>query len=134
MAAGLMALQPEASTACIVTHPHPGRGGDKYNAFVGEAVRACRFAGVSTLRFNFSCPGEYCEDMEGLLATNVTELSAAISMFSHAAPQSAIVLVGYSWGSLVSLAAARKAPSAVQVCVDCHPTHEVHLCVVPSHS
>ena len=111
VANALMSLQPNASRGAIVTHPHPGRGGDMYNAFVGQCVQSLRHAGISTLRFNFSAPDGSGEEMDDLLAANIDELSAALHVFSNAAPDAAIVLIGYSWGAVVALAAARKAAS-----------------------
>ena len=54
VASGLLALQPGATQAAIVLHPHPGRGGDMYNPFVVQAVQLAKLSGISTLRFNFS--------------------------------------------------------------------------------
>ena len=108
VASGLMALQPDATRACIVLHPHPGRGGDMYNPFVGACVTAMRHSGISTLRFNFSTPDGAGDDVEELLSANTNELLAALTMFANAAPQAGIVLVGYSWGAVVALSAARK--------------------------
>ena len=108
VASGLMAIQPDATHACIVTHPHPGRGGDMYNAFVGATVQALRHAGISTLRFNFSAADGNADDMHALLQTNCEELEAALHVLSSAAPRAAIVLLGYSWGAVVSLATARR--------------------------
>ena len=108
VANGLMSLQPDARIGAIVMHPHPGRGGDMYNAFVGQCVNALRHAGVSTLRFNFSTPDGNGDDMDDLLSANVDELTAALHVFSNAAPEAAMVLIGYSWGAVVALATARK--------------------------
>ena len=79
-----------------------------YNPFVGACVTAMRHSGISTLRFNFSTPDGAGDDVEELLSANTNELLAALTMFANAAPQAGIVLVGYSWGAVVALSAARK--------------------------
>ena len=81
---------------------------DRYNAFVGACVGALRRARISTLRFNFSTPDGAGDDMDELLEANVAELSAAVHTLAAAQPHAPLVLLGYSWGALVALAAARR--------------------------
>ena len=117
---GLLALQPHAHLACVVAHPHPSHGGDMYNAFVSAAVQSFCLAGISTLRFNFSPPdgvqAEGAGDLEAqeaeeLMRVNTRELSAAVHTLQLSAPSASIVVVGYSWGGLVALSAARSSLS-----------------------
>ena len=114
IANGLLALQPEATRACVITHPHPGRGGDMYNAFVSHAVQNFRMAGISTLRFNFSSPDGVGDDAEELLRQNTLELESALHTLSVRAPDAVPFVVGYSWGAIVALSAARKDPASVR--------------------
>jgi alpha/beta superfamily hydrolase len=115
VASGLLALQPGATQAAIVLHPHPGRGGDMYNPFVVQAVQLAKLSGISTLRFNFSrLEGMGDDETEAMLSANCDELMAAMAMIRLRAPNVSLALIGYSYGALVGLAAARKDPARVQ--------------------
>ena len=85
------------------------------NPFVTEAVRMFQAAGISTLRFNFSNGRDGIgDDTDALISANQLELSSAVAMLKLRAPDAAVILVGYSYGALVSLAAARKDPTSIQ--------------------
>ena len=81
-----------------------------YNAFVGATCAHLASIGVSTLRFDFSAEGGG-EDAEALLATNRVELGRAVRLLRETQeakqPGVPLLLVGYSWGSLVALSACR---------------------------
>lgn len=125
VASGLLALQPGATRAAIVLHPHPGRGGDMYNPFVVQTVKLAKRSSITTLRFNFSTPEGMGDDTEALLSANCRELEAAIAMVRMRAPDVSLALIGYSWGALVGLAAARKEPTHVQALALVAPPFDV---------
>jgi uncharacterized protein len=74
----------------VLLHPHPDFGGDRYNHVVDALYRRLPAAGVSALRFDFG---------SGDAAVAVAEAGAAIA----AAPDPAVVLIGYSFGADVAL-------------------------------
>lgn len=105
---GMLALQPDATRACVLLHPHPARGGDMHNALIAQAVRLLRAQGITSLRFNMSVPDAFyhsSEDPMVLLDHNVAELHAAVQLLTahtasraarHAAPKSASHAAGHA--------------------------------------
>jgi alpha/beta superfamily hydrolase len=93
-----------------------------FNPIVLAATRIFRSQGLTTLRFDFSVPERVgrgdeagTEDLHELLEHNTLELLEAVSALrKHAGEGASIVFAGYSWGALVCLDAARKAPHAAR--------------------
>jgi alpha/beta superfamily hydrolase len=103
--AGRLALAPGARTAAVLCHPHPQYGGDMDNVVVTAAADALRAAGVTTLRFNFRGVGGSTgsfDDGRGERA----DACAALAFLREHAPETALALVGYSFGALVAVGAA----------------------------
>ena len=122
---GLLSVPPHARCSALLLHPHPGRGGDMYNAFIASIFVLLRNRGVATLRFNFStgddetdetvAPADAEDDLEALLRCNKAEAQAAVEMLREKMPEGApVVLVGFSWGAVISLALARDDPQRIQ--------------------
>ena len=112
---GLLSVQPGSPCAALLCHPHPARGGDMYHAFIASVFVLLRDRGISTLRFNFSDLDEHDpDDHESLLAHNQMEAAAAIDFLREHTDDVPLVLIGFSWGSIVSLAVARDNPLSVQ--------------------
>ena len=113
---GLMAIEPDAPCAAVICHPHPSRGGDMYNAFVASAFLLLSSQGISTLRFNFTDEVDDPDDVSQLMARNRAEAAGALRLLRERSPPGLpVVLIGYSWGAIVGLSAARDAPGDVQV-------------------
>jgi alpha/beta superfamily hydrolase len=122
---GLLSVPPHARCSALLLHPHPGRGGDMYNAFITSIFVLLRNRGVATLRFNFStgddetdetgAPADAEDDLEALLRCNKAEAQAAVETLREKMPEGApVVLVGFSWGAVISLALARDDPQRIQ--------------------
>ena len=114
---GLLSVQPHAQRAAVLCHPHPGRGGDMYNAFIASIFVLLRDRGVSTLRFNMSAgeDGADPDDLDALLHANKSEAAGAVALLHRKSPASVpVMLVGVSWGAVVSLAVARNDPPSIQ--------------------
>jgi len=134
----LVALHENAPCAVVLCHPHPARGGDMYNPFVSNAFLMLSMRGISTLRLNFSTlPGpEASDEVDGdkaQLQLNRAEASAAVRLLrAKSASGTPIVLLGYSWGALVALGAAREEPESVQgVALVSPPINEVPTSMQP---
>jgi uncharacterized protein len=101
---GRLAVPPHAATGAVVCHPHPQYGGSMDNDLVVALTRALGAAGLATLRFDFrgvgASGGAYdhgrgeVEDVRAAAATLRTRLGV---------PR--ILLVGYSFGSVMALQA-----------------------------
>ena len=78
-----------AAAIAVLLHPHPDMGGNRFNHVVESLYRGLPAAGIGALRFDFSS-----SDMD----VAVAEARAAID----AAPTGRLVLVGYSFGTMVA--------------------------------
>jgi alpha/beta superfamily hydrolase len=78
-----------AWAAAVLLHPHPDRGGDRFNAVVDSLYRALPGAGVASARFDFSSSDT------GSAARQTVEVIEVI-------PTRPLVVVGYSFGAAVA--------------------------------
>jgi alpha/beta superfamily hydrolase len=78
-----------AASTAVLFHPHPDMGGNRFNHVVESLYRALPAAGIGAARFDFTS-----SDME----VAVVEGRAALD----ATPAGPLVLVGYSFGSMVA--------------------------------
>jgi uncharacterized protein len=88
--------------AVVVCHPHPLHGGDMDNPVVTAVCRAAQAAGLATVRFDF----RGVRDSEGTHGKGESErldVSAALNEAAPYADDGPLVLIGYSFGALVSL-------------------------------
>jgi alpha/beta superfamily hydrolase len=81
------------TAAAIVLHPHPAMGGDRHHPLVVTIAERLAAAGVAALRLDLQDP-ELARAAEAL-ALEAGKLREALTV-------ERIVLVGYSWGSVVS--------------------------------
>lgn len=117
----------------VVCHPHPRMGGDMYNNVVGALVKACLGAGVAALRFNFRGVGESGGSYGGG-GPEKDDVIAALG-YMRTRPEidpSKVALAGYSFGSMVAVAAADRRDDLAAVVAISNPTHrgeevEIHL-------
>lgn len=83
--------------AAIVLHPHPAMGGDRHHPLVVAVAEGLAAASVAALRIDLSDPdvAVSARSLEDIAASLLTEIGV-----------DQLVLVGYSWGSLVAATAA----------------------------
>jgi alpha/beta superfamily hydrolase len=79
--------------AAVVLHPHPAMGGDRHHPLVVAVAEGLADAGVAALRPDLTDPDVAVS--AGALTDLATELGAEVGV-------ERLVLVGYSWGSVVS--------------------------------
>ena len=95
-------LAPNARAAAVLAHPHPQFGGDRHNPIVETLFRSLPDAGVAVLRFDFRgvgrSEGSYGEGIDERL-----DIVAAIDIMAQLLPDLPLLLVGYSFGALVTL-------------------------------
>lgn len=95
---------PEAPHAAVLlAHPHPLHGGSMRSLVTSELFRSLPGAGVATLRFNF----RGVEGSGGSHGGGVDEqldLLAGLDTLSAAAPDTTVVVSGWSFGADTSLA------------------------------
>jgi alpha/beta superfamily hydrolase len=82
-----------ATAAAVVLHPHPGMGGDRHHPVVVAVAETLAGAGVGALRVDIAVPDP---------AVAVTDLVEAAALARDELAVEGTVLVGYSWGSLVT--------------------------------
>ena len=86
-----------AAGAVVVCHPHPLRGGDRFNAVVEAMFVAFPASGFHALRFDFRA-----EHGEGVAER--LDVVAALDHLAERYPGVALHTAGYSFGAVVSLA------------------------------
>jgi uncharacterized protein len=95
--AGDLAEAPgDAAGAVVICHPHPLRGGDRFNAVVEAMFVALPVSGFHALRFDFRA-----EHGEGV--TERLDVAAALDHLAQRYPALALHTAGYSFGAVVSL-------------------------------
>lgn len=87
-----VALVDDSPGALVLCHPHPLYGGTRHDAVVGAVWEAALHAGMSAVRFDFRRVHDQGE----------AERLDVLAAIEHLAPRR-VVLVGYSFGSYVSL-------------------------------
>lgn len=103
--------EPEHARAgtVVICHPHPLQGGTMHNKVVTMIERSLRELGLRTVRFNFrgtgASEGAY-DDGRG----ETLDLLAVAEWVGRVRPDDALWLAGFSFGSYVSLLAARHLP------------------------
>jgi uncharacterized protein len=97
--------EPETAAvrhAAVVCHPHPQHSGTMHNKVVFRAARALGMCGMPTLRFNFrgvgSSEGGYDEGQG-----ERDDVRAALDWMAQTHPGAALVVAGFSFGSMVGL-------------------------------
>lgn len=109
--------------AVIVTHPWGPLGGSMHNNVVAAVVLFFQKLGVTTLRFNFvglqigrgNRQVKQVEDAANFLleGKHIQEQQATESAQTQTRPPSYILLVGYSYGSLITGSATAKIPRCI---------------------
>jgi len=105
---GHIELPSRASAAAVICHPHPQYGGDMDSPVVRIAAEVLAELGFATLCFNFRGVGA----SDGSFDHGVGEVDDALAALQHLREVSGIetlTLAGYSFGSMVAIAAAPRA-------------------------
>ncbi len=98
-----LARRAKSPTAiALIAHPHPKYGGSMHNPVVYYVDRELSRRGMTTLRFNFRGVGE-SEGEHGANFEEVQDLEAATDWMRMTHPSAALILVGYSFGSICCL-------------------------------
>lgn len=90
--------------AALITHPHPLYGGSMHNNVVEALLSAANEAGWAALRFNFRGVGGSCGSHDNGRGEQ-DDVIAAVSWLQER-DEADIILLGYSFGSLVAANAA----------------------------
>jgi alpha/beta superfamily hydrolase len=102
---GLLWAPPQAaSIGAVLCHPHPLYGGEMHNNVVSALADAFQRAGIATLRFNFRGVGQ-SGGSHGDGEAELEDVKAAVSYLLSRQHVQTIVVVGYSFGSMVGLQA-----------------------------
>ena len=91
----------------VICHPHPLHGGTMHNKVVTIVERALRELGLACVRFNFRGVGQSTgvhDEGRG----EIDDLAAVAEWARRVGPGDALWLAGFSFGSFVSIAAARR--------------------------
>jgi alpha/beta superfamily hydrolase len=96
LAGDLVEAHGDAAGAVVVCHPHPLRGGDRFNAVVDAMFAAFPANGFHALRFDFRAQHD-----EGVAER--LDVVAALDHLSDRYPDVALYTAGYSFGAVVSL-------------------------------
>ena len=88
----------DALGLAVVAHPHPLFGGTMDNKVVQTLARACVASGWQCLRFNFRGVGS----SEGVYDEGRGETEDLLALVAQLAPDSPLVLAGFSFGAFVT--------------------------------
>ncbi|HNR91745.1 MAG TPA: alpha/beta fold hydrolase [Dokdonella sp.] len=99
-----------------ICHPHPLHGGTMHNKVVTIVERALGELGLACVRFNFRGVG-HSEGVHDEGRGEVDDLVAVVEWARRASPGDALWLAGFSFGSYVALAAAKRLGAAALISV-----------------
>lgn len=89
---------PAFRGTAVIAHPHPLFGGTMDNKVVQTLARAFVLSGWRSVRFNFRGIGK----SEGSYDEGRGELQDMLAAIAHFAPEGALALAGFSFGSFVT--------------------------------
>jgi uncharacterized protein len=93
---------PSPDRVALVCHPHPLFGGTMHNKVVYQAAKALHRRGMAVLRFNFRGAG-LSEGTHDKGRGEQDDVRAALDYLAREFPSRPILLVGFSFGSVVGL-------------------------------
>lgn len=91
----------------VIAHPHPLYGGAMDNKVVTTLARMYRRLGVAAVRFNFRGVGASAGSHDQGRG-EVEDMLAVVRWAQARAPESALLLAGYSFGSAIAAAASER--------------------------
>ena len=86
-----------ATAAAVVVHPHPAMGGDRHHPLVIAVAEGLAATGIAALRPDLDNPD---------IAASATALEQVAADLAAEVGTDRLLLIGYSWGSIVASAAA----------------------------
>ncbi len=102
------------SIGVVVCHPHPLYGGEMRNTVVSALVAAFQLERMATLRFNFRGVGA-STGAHGEGIAEIEDVTAAVTCLLDGCNLSTVVVAGYSFGSIVGMAAGARDPRVHQL-------------------
>ena len=108
---GRLSAPAGVTSGAVVCHPHPQYGGSMENDLVIALTEALGGAGFATVRFDFrgvGASGGHYDDGRG----EVDDVRAAAALLRDRLAVPRVVLVGYSFGSVMALRAGTAEPDA----------------------
>ncbi len=100
----------------VICHPHPLHGGTMHNKVVTIVERSLRELGLACVRFNFRGVGHSAGSHdEG--RGEADDLAAVVAWARAASPGDALWLAGFSFGSYITLAAAKPLDAAALISI-----------------
>ncbi len=112
--------------SAVVSHPHPLYGGTMVQPVVHHVAKACRRAGLATIRFNFRGVGTSHGDFSGTEEWEDIRAAADVAV-QRADGGRPLVLAGYSFGARMSALAALKGVHADALILVAFPMMWEHL-------
>jgi alpha/beta superfamily hydrolase len=100
-----LAVPQKPTAALVICHPHPLMDGSMSSSLIPAIQRRAKAAGMAALRFNFRGVRRSEGRFEGGLGEQ-KDVTAALDLMRERFPQIPLRLAGWSFGSLVGLAAA----------------------------
>jgi uncharacterized protein len=94
----------QPSLAAVICHPHPLFGGTMHNKVVYQAAKSLDAFGIPTLRFNFRGAG-LSEGRHDKGKGELGDVQAAIDFLAGEFSGAALLVAGFSFGSVVGLRA-----------------------------
>jgi hypothetical protein len=91
----------QAEVLAVLCHPHPLFGGSMENKVIFTAHRACRDAGVASIRFNFRGVGKSAGRFDNG-AGEQQDVSAVLSWAKATLGAKRLILIGFSFGAFVA--------------------------------
>ena len=98
--------------AAVLCHPHPAFGGTMDNRVIYRSAKAVLRAGLIALRFNFRGVGKSSGDYDHGVGEK-EDVASAIDYLEDRYPGQPLVLVGFSFGSVVGLEVGCRDPRIV---------------------
>jgi alpha/beta superfamily hydrolase len=117
--AGFFRYHPDSRKIAVISHPYGPVGGDMNNHVVTKAVEIMHRFGFSTLRFNFRgvSPSQGRTTWTGI--DEVADVIEAVRFVQKQVIEKSsmesldVVLIGYSYGSMISMRAANDIPNLI---------------------
>lgn len=98
-------LVAEPIGAVALAHPHPLYGGDRHHPLMTRCAQQLAEQGIDSIRFDF-------RREQADITSEIHDLAAAISALENESAATCSTVLGYSFGAMVALAAAKRLSTA----------------------
>jgi alpha/beta superfamily hydrolase len=105
---------PAPALAALVCHPHPLFGGTMHNKVVFQAAKSIDALGLPVLRFNFRGAG-LSEGVHDRAIGEREDVRTALQFLTGEFPGVPLLVVGFSFGSVVGLRVGCQAPEVTHL-------------------